>query len=465
VWRVRCILVLVGFALCVILLVAGAFFVWNREFSAEKNVATMQSNATTSASVESLRSQEYTDIYSTTSSQQTQEIAEEALPPMREVEEVPVVQPEEDEYVAPAPSVKPPTPPVSVPKPIIPTYTAQSNHREVGMSLGETLSILSEVELARQLDDMASLGVDWIRVDLAWSTVQESGPNEYRWAGFDRVVAGARARNMQVLAILAYTPEWARRGECAYTKKCEPADHALFARFAQKAVERYAPQGVRAWEVWNEPNLQTFWVTGANPERYTALLKETFTAIRTVDPEAIVVSGGLAALRTQGGNMSAREFLERMYEAGAKSYFTALGYHPYSFPIAPHYYLESSPWSQIADTAWSIRSIMSTYGDSAKKIWITEYGAPTGGPGLSAEQSEHGLPSYPTHVTEAYQAHMLRDAYTENAGMSFTGPLFWYSYKDLSWSTATIENHFGILRPDGSKKSAYDVMREVGKGE
>lgn len=349
------------------------------------------------------------------------------------------------------------------PKPVEVPVLAQpvrANSRGVGLSLGETLSVVSEEELRRRFDDMAAIGVAWIRVDFAWSSI-EPVEGEYRWAATDRIVREARSRGIRVLGLLTYTPPWARAEACAYTKMCEPFDPDTFARFAAAAASRYAPEGVYAWEIWNEPNLKLFWAAGASPERYAALLQRTAKVVKNASPSAFIVSGGLAAVATRNGSMAAREFLERVYAAGAGDSFDAVGYHPYSYPLAPHFFAESSPWSQMAETEWSIRSIMRENSDDAKKIWITEYGAPTGGPGLAADTSVHDLSTSPTHVTEAFQAIMLREAFEENAAYNFTGPLFWYSYRDLDTSNATVEHHFGIRRADGSPKPAYDALRAV----
>ncbi|MBP9750010.1 MAG: hypothetical protein KBD21_04750, partial [Candidatus Pacebacteria bacterium] len=350
----------------------------------------------------------------------------------------------------------PPPPALGTPTPARRTLGAR-----VGMSLGETLSVQGGDALRRTLDDLVSLGVGWVRVDLAWNSIQPNGPDEYRWTAFDQVVREARARNLQVLALITYTPHWARRSECAGTSKCEPDDPAKFATFARTAVARYAPLGVHTWEVWNEPNLQLFWASGASAFRYTQLLRATYVAIHEADPGAVVLSGGLAAVGTSGGNISAREYLERMYESGAQGYFDALSYHPYTFPLSPSFYKQSSPWSQMAQTEWSVRGVMQANGDGAKKIWITEYGAPTGGPGSVAESNDHGFWSVPDHVSEEWQATILREAFTENNALSWTGPLFWYSYRDLGTNTNTKENFFGVIRADGSHKSAYDALVKV----
>jgi polysaccharide biosynthesis protein PslG len=350
-----------------------------------------------------------------------------------------------------------PTPPTSAGTP---QASQQGRTYSFGFAVGETLSVLSENELAKRLDFMAELGVGWVRADLAWSSIEQK-EGEYYWTNFDRVVRLAGERGIRVLPIITYTPRWARSSECLDSKKCHPRDPAEYAHFAGLAVERYAPRGVRTWEVWNEPNLRIFWNPGADASGYTELLRAAYTAIHAVDPGATVISGGLAPTATGGGNIAPREYLEQMYAEGAQGYFDALGFHPYSFPLSPTHYSKTNAWSQMNETEWSIRSIMQENGDGGKKIWLTEYGAPTGGPGSIADSNNHSLWDIPDHVTEAYQATILREAVTESRTYTWAGPLFWYSYKDLGFDTYTKENFFGIVRADGSIKPAFTALESL----
>jgi len=148
---------------------------------------------------------------------------------------------------------------------------ALSNH--IGIALGETLATLNEQELAVVLDDLVSLGVTWIRVDISWSSVQPDSADVYFWDDVDRIMHAANLRNIKVLPILTYTPRWARSGACVYTSKCAPDNPEMFGVFTRAVVKRYAPLGVHAWEIWNEPNLTLFWKPDADPEYYVRLLR------------------------------------------------------------------------------------------------------------------------------------------------------------------------------------------------
>lgn len=219
---------------------------------------------------------------------------------------------------------------------------------------------------------------------------------------------------------------------------------ADFAKFATFLATRYGPMGVHSWEVWNEPNIQPFWATGADPVRYTALLKAACAAIKQADSAAVVITAGLAPAGSDGGNLTPMDFLSGIYAAGAKGSFDAVGMHPYTFPGMPNATDGSAYWWTKMD---DLRAIMAANGDGDKKVWMTEYGAPTNGPPDSGK------------VTEAKQAAMLDAAYALNRAAGWAGPLFWYDLRDSGTEVGTIENFFGLVRPDGSYKPAYATMK------
>lgn len=337
----------------------------------------------------------------------------------------------------------------------IQTSDPGDEHPAIGLSVAETLTGLGPDELEAQLDDFVTLNIEWIRLDFDWAVIQRRGAESYEWERLDRVIAAATEKGFKLLPILVYTPRWAQPADCQ-SVRCPPADPASFGRFAEEAARRYAPLGIHVWEIWNEPNTSLSWRPAADPAAYTALLKEAHERIKEVDPDAFIVSGGLAVIDTSGGSIAPRDYLAQLYEAGAAPYFDAVAYHPYSFPALPSHRASWNGWQQMAYTSPSLRSIMENNGDAGKKIWMTEYGAPTGGPGPAAEAY---IPLTRTsHVTEAYQKEMLVDALRSIKKYPWAGPFFWYSYEDLSASTDTPENFYGIRRADGSTKPAYDVF-------
>src|SRR5690606_12770362 len=112
-----------------------------------------------------------------------------------------------------------------------------------------------------------------------------------------------------------------------------------------------------------------------------------------------------------------------------------VSHHPYCWPALPGAAHSWSAWHQMAGTSKSLRSVMVANGDGDKRIWGTEFGAPTGGPAG-------------THVTEAEQAQMIARAYGLWQGYEWAGPLFVYEGRDMGTSQTTRENHFGLIRHD-----------------
>jgi hypothetical protein len=180
------------------------------------------------------------------------------------------------------------------------------------------------------------------------------------------------------------------------------------------------------------------------------LLKLAYGAIKKQNPRTVVVTGGLAQPSTSGGNMEARLFLQLLYGSGAAPYFDAVGDHPYTAPQLP---LDTTwnNWAQMFSTSTSLRSIMSQNGDGNKKIWVTEYGAPTA-----------GVNAWGTTVSEDRQAAMVTQSLALAASYTWTGPMFWYNYKDFCGpGSSDSECYYGMVRSDGTPKPAFSAFQSA----
>jgi len=338
---------------------------------------------------------------------------------------------------------------------------AANSDPQFGMAIGNVLSWLPASQLTAELQDMHSLGVTWIRYDINWSDVQPTNATSYYWSVYDRVVAAVNQAGMHSLVTIAYTPAWARTAACKSAgDTCPPANSATFAAFARAVAARYAPQGVHTWEIWNEPNAPSFWKPSPNPQAYTTLLKATAPAIRAVDAQATILVGGLTGAMTGQGNISAASFLQTIYADGGASSFNAVAIHPYTFPYTPSN-AKVYGWEEMADTPTNLRAIMQANGDSSKKIWITEYGAPTDGPGSVIAENSNTPIGAANYVSESSQAQLLTNAVQQYETYPWAGPFFWYSYKDLGTNTNTRENFFGLIRADGTHKPAYAAYQQA----
>ncbi len=337
------------------------------------------------------------------------------------------------------------------------TTTTSPREAQFGISMGDQMSDMSREELEGALEHIREMGFTWVRFDADWSRIGQKGSTSMDWSALDRTVDQVLAHHLTPLVILTYTPSWARMDTCTAQFTCAPQDASDFAYFAKQAGERYLGR-VRYWEIWNEPNIVTFWKPVPDASRYAELLQSSAEALRAVSPDMFIVFGGLSPLDSKQGSVPPVQFLESAYRHGVKGAFDAVGVHPYAYPYRADREVRWNMWMQLSSTSPSIRSVMSQFGNTTTPIWITEYGAPTGGSGRMATLSQSFYVGV-DHVSESYQADMASTFIDLVESDPSFGPAFWYTYQDLG-NRDDHEDHFGLLRIDGSRKPASDVFSD-----
>ena len=88
--------------------------------------------------------------------------------------------------------------------------------------------------------------------------------------------------------------------------------------------------------------------------------------------------------------------------------------------------------------------------DSRRSIWITEFGAPTGGGTAPAITSQR-----------IAERRYVVDAVTAARADDGIAALFWCCFADSGADPIDPESHYGLRRADGSPKPAYDAFRQV----
>jgi hypothetical protein len=300
---------------------------------------------------------------------------------------------------------------------------------KLGISTGVALFNETLPQIDDDIAGIAAAKAKWVRTALRWDLVEPNRESSDDWTKVDEIVEQSQAHGVNLILEINGTPKWARKvgaGPAAF-----PGDLHTYATFAGKVAARYQGR-VAAYELGNEPNhVKSF----AQPDAavYEQVLQLTYPVIKAADPAAKVLTGGLGGNKTKKGNIPGDVFLADLYKAGAKPYFDAVSYHPYTYPLLPSNDTGARGWSRMLKA----RQTMVDNGDGDKEIWVTEFGAPTGGP---------------NSVTEDQQAAIMHDAYRLWAGYSWGGPLCWFDYRDKGTDTSDHGNFFGLYTNDGRPK-------------
>lgn len=327
-----------------------------------------------------------------------------------------------------------------------------------GFSIGSEFNLLSASKRQAYWADIYAMGARWVRIDASWTTIQYNGPAYWNWITLDAVVAEAVAAKLQVLLIPQYAPPWAcpqdTTGTLPYVFAPYDQNFQDYANFVAACVQRYGPMGVLAYEIWNEPNNSYFWADSPaspypNAERYVQLLQRAYIAAKNSNPACVIITGGMASGDgTDPRFIPARDYLSQIYQHGGKNYFDAVGHHPYSYPTVPSDPQPWSNWTIMNESSPSLRSIMTTHGDAAKKIWMTETGAPTSGVGA---------------VTEAIQSQNNLESVVRNASYDWAGPVFIWTYRDTAAYSATADNapYWGVYKQDDTPKPSVAALKNL----
>ena len=172
------------------------------------------------------------------------------------------------------------------------------------------------------------------------------------------------------------------------------------------------------------------------------MLKVTSAAIRAEDPDAEVVTAGLANSRS---GIAPARFLRRLYRAGARDSFDTLAVHPFA-----------------RDAAGAIRAVVRARaslrdnGDSGKRIWLTEFGWASEGP---SSRYTHGRGGQASRLTQAVSRLVAMREKLRLRGIVY------YAWRDLPANPPDNPDywglHTGLLDTNGRPKPALRALRRA----
>ncbi|HVO07986.1 MAG TPA: beta-xylosidase [Burkholderiaceae bacterium] len=314
------------------------------------------------------------------------------------------------------------------------------------------------LERAANLGQLASVagecGFRYLRFhaifhDVLGTVREQQGRIVYDWTRIDALYDALLARGVRPFVELGFTPQalatsansifyW--QGNTSHPRP--EAWRDLVEAFARHLESRYGAAEVRGWffEVWNEPNLAGFW-EGADRDAYFQLYDLTARTLRQVDA-ALRVGGPATA-----GAAWVPEFLAHLAQSGA----------PIDFVTTHSYGVQGGFLDEEGHDDTRLDPSPGAIVDDVRRVRAQIEASPFPGlPLYFTEWSTSYTPRDPVHdayLSAPYILSKLRAVKGLVQGMSY------WTYTDLFEEpgppTAPFQGGFGLLTPEGIRKSAY----------
>src|SRR5438067_931842 len=213
-------------------------------------------------------------------------------------------------------------------------------------------------------------GIGWVKQQFAWEEAEPSRGN-FTWQKFDELVDLYAQHHMQVIARLDRPPNWTKKDP--RFKQGPPDDPADFGAFVFAFVTHFKGR-VRYIQVWNEPNLLSEWGgRPPSPAEYLRLLQVAYVRAKQADPDVQVLSAPLAPTIEQSPiALDDLLYLAELYQLGGQRSFDILSANAFGQDRAPD---DAPSLDRLNFRRVELeRNVMALYGDSAKPVWINEYG-------------------------------------------------------------------------------------------
>ena len=303
---------------------------------------------------------------------------------------------------------------------------------------------------SRDFAKMRSTGVDVLRVFIVFPDVKPVPPvANYDFSGLDKLIGDAARQRIRALPFIVGAPSWVPHGSQDPPK--------AWSEFVAAAVARYGSDGtfwsdhpqiprvpVKAWQIWNEQNSRAFYFSKPSPRSYAHLLRAASMAIRSQDPKAEVVLGGMAELAGSSKAKTGTKYLRALYRInGIKRYFDAIAVHAYAKEA-----------SVAVDQVGRFRREMLRAHDRNAGVWVTEIGW------SSATRGS------PLAVGRSGQASRLRESFgqlaREKGRLGLRG-IVWYSWADSGETICDWCAKSGLLSGGDRPKPAWRQYRRFAK--
>ena len=126
-------------------------------------------------------------------------------------------------------------------------------------------------------------------MDISWGGVEKT-KGKYDFSQHDKLIEDLDKLGIRLLFIIDYGNPNYDNGLAPHT----PEGREAYAKFCAALAERYSGKDI-IWELWNEPNIDKFWLPAVNIDDYMAFCKSVVPAIRDKDQNACIIAPATSA--------------------------------------------------------------------------------------------------------------------------------------------------------------------------
>lgn len=329
----------------------------------------------------------------------------------------------------------------------------------------------NKTALEEQARELSNAGVKWVRMEFFADYDGTVPAGEINWTKYDYFIKVLAPKyNLKVLALL-------NMGIVSYQGKtvrtiafndppdgggADPTDGSnhfirVFRDRATQVAQHYG-DAISAFELVNEPNISwdlwydSQWLEAEiKSERYACLLTNAYKAIKSVNSDVQVITGGIMiGSPPEGQDRNQFDYLYELYTSKWVEKYKAEGNaSKKDWNVVPWDGVSLHPYWMDAPTLFTLINDFSRKlrdrGDFNSKIWITEIGA-----AAEAPKTPYEMPNQ----AEIDQAYYLRAIYGGMLGskelMSNVAHVFWFKYEDFVPGNYT--HNYGLVRLEENAK-------------
>ena len=297
----------------------------------------------------------------------------------------------------------------------------------------------SEATYLKQMARLQELDLQWVRIAMHWALLERK-PGQY-FAPFDASVIAMPEHGLKPVGFLAGSAPFATSAPASspYQDSYPPTDNRLYSDSLSRFVERYP--SVEAWQIWNEPNLPSFWRPKEDPDAYAALLLDAVDTVRQRFPDKPLGTAGMAYF-SQMPSHNMELMLKALLKKGLAQKDLVVAYHPYT-----EYPEGNSPGNnELLDTVRFINSGLR--GEGVKQIWATEWGW----------SSYSGPKEMQAIIGVSGQADYTLRRLALMSALDFDR-IFLFNLSDLDARASVRDQSYGLLDLNADPKPAFGALK------